>query len=119
MDGKERFHQRIIHLKSLKDGWYEGTEGVALDQDGLDWLEKLLENFLEPAIFPMLDGRINMEWYCYEDHFMNMEMDIVDKKGVLYANGIETLLGYNDSSRDASIQILKKAIDDFYKENLP
>src|SRR5690625_1408867 len=62
MDVSHRLHQ----LAALEDRWYEGY-GVAPSKKGLTEFEKLFyqhfdENLPLPAIFPTIEGNIQLEW---------------------------------------------------------
>ncbi|MDM1409027.1 hypothetical protein [Myroides sp. DF42-4-2] len=57
---------RINNLSKLEDNWYEG-HGKALNKNGLNRFENLFNSYFEnklplPAIFPKVDGNIQMEW---------------------------------------------------------
>lgn len=57
---------RINNLSKLEDNWYEG-HGKALNKNGLNSFENLFNSYFEnklplPAIFPKVDGNIQLEW---------------------------------------------------------
>lgn len=57
---------RIANLSKLESNWYEGN-GKALNKTGLSKFENLFNSYFEnklplPAIFPKLDGNIQLEW---------------------------------------------------------
>ena len=57
---------RLSELSKLKDGWYN-SEGIAIDKQGLINFENLFEEYFDetlplPAIFPTVEGNIQLEW---------------------------------------------------------
>ena len=65
----------LYKLGKLKDGWLDG-DGVALDHEGLKWLEKAFvdnypDNLPLPYTYPTPDGDIQMEWI-----FSNIEIEL-------------------------------------------
>lgn len=69
------FFTDISNLGKLKDGWLDG-DGVALDHEGLKWLEKaFVDNFPNdlplPHTYPTPEGGIQMEWI-----FSNIEIEL-------------------------------------------
>lgn len=57
---------RLSELSKLKDGWYN-SEGMALNKKGLINFENLFEEHFNetlplPAIFPTVEGNIQLEW---------------------------------------------------------
>lgn len=57
---------RINNLSKLEDNWYEG-HGKVLNKKGLERFGNLFNSYFEnklplPAIFPKVDGNIQLEW---------------------------------------------------------
>jgi hypothetical protein len=80
----------LDNLKKLEDGWYDGEQGKAPDPAGLDWLEGAIpEVFPDTYCFPMLDGRVQLEW-DRKPWDIEMEVNLETHQGEYFALNIET-----------------------------
>lgn len=79
---------RIDELKLLKDGWLDG-KGIALPQDGLNWLADSFDSYYSvdlplPYLFPTPEGRILAEW-SLKTWSLSLEVDLAKRSGEWHA----------------------------------
>lgn len=78
---------QIESMRSLKDGWLEGT-GTAPSESGLSWLADSLDCHLSdkivPYLYPTEDGGIQAEW-SLNGWESSLEIDIDKKSGYWHA----------------------------------
>lgn len=75
---------RLDELRSLQDGWLEG-KGVALPDDGLDWLSAAFDQHFPddlplPLVFPTAEGGVQAEW-SIKPYELSLEIDLTKHAG--------------------------------------
>ncbi|WP_294228927.1 hypothetical protein [uncultured Chryseobacterium sp.] len=78
---------RISNLSKLEDNWYEGG-GKALNNAGLGKFENLFNSYFDnklslPAIFPRIDGNIQLEWKKQTKNVI-IEIDLISLKSEFF-----------------------------------
>jgi hypothetical protein len=84
---------RIFNLLKLENNWYEG-QGKALNKENLTKFSNLFNSYFDnklplPAIFPKLDGNIQLEWKKDNKNIV-LDIDIASFKSEFFY--------YNDNS---------------------
>ena len=114
---------RIEEIKLLNDGWYDGEEGLAPSNEGLNWLaEKLfevlpMEELQSPAIFPTIEGNIDLDW-VKGNHDLSIEIDLKTKKGALSYLDLDSEIE-KDRELDFNQEKEWHNIVEFLKEKFP
>lgn len=60
--------RRFRELRELEAGWLDGDEGEALNAEGLNWLERLLDELIHkqampvPYLYPTIENDVRAEW---------------------------------------------------------
>jgi hypothetical protein len=79
---------RLTELSNLKDKWYDGIDGKALDKERLELFENYFENYYKndltlPAIFPTINGDIVLEWKKGNNE-ISLEVDLSNFNSTLF-----------------------------------
>jgi hypothetical protein len=90
---------RMEQLSELRDGWYDG-EGLSPNPLGLSRFESYFnENWTFeqalPAIFPTVDGNIQLEWST-EFHEISVEVNLSTMKGEYLRVNVEKVVDVED-----------------------
>ena len=106
---------RIDELRCLKDGWLDG-KGIAPSQDGLDWLNKIFDNYypddlILPWIYPTDEGKVQAEW-SFDTDEITLEIDLLNHKSEWHGLNLETkednIYKFNLDSSDGWKQVINK-----------
>jgi plasmid stability protein len=84
---------RLEELKSLKDGWLDGT-GLAPRPDALDWLAASFDRFypqelLRPHIYPTPTGGVRAEWTS-GPHEVSVEIKLPNHSAEWHSLNLDT-----------------------------
>lgn len=86
---------RLDEFLTLKDGWYDGEQGQAIEPNALEWLGETFdinfnnEAFPLPATFPTLDGNVQFEWDA-NGYQVSLEVFLNDKQADFYAYSVQS-----------------------------
>ncbi len=90
---------RLLELASLKKGWGEYGDERPLDEERINRLIDLYDEFgsslKNPYIYPTVDGNIEMEWKSAD--ILSMDLDLQSLSGTLYSGDEESVIDLNGS----------------------
>lgn len=95
---------RLDEILKLKKGWYDGENGEVYSKEQLETLATSFEQFYDenlpnPAIFPMIEGGISVEW-TMKDKEASLTVDLLNMTGFLHI--INTT---NDASNEENLNL--------------
>ena len=88
----ERLENRLEELANLEPGWIDGGYrnpelkfGEAIPKETIDWARECIVNHMRPYLYPMPDGRIQIEYAKIGDVDLSIEVDGKDKSMHIHA----------------------------------
>ncbi|MCU0402317.1 MAG: hypothetical protein MUE75_15145 [Algoriphagus sp.] len=86
---------RLDEFLNLRDGWFDGEQGLSFDPNGLAWLGNTFDSnfnneaFPLPASFPTLNGNVQFEW-AINGYQLSLEVFLKEKQADFYAYNVQT-----------------------------